>query len=86
MLSKRLATILPQMNFDEALKTTGIHSIAGLLKDDQPLLATRPFRAPHHTVSDVALIGGGGQVPKPGGVSLAHNGVLFLDETHILLF
>lgn len=79
MLSKRLSTILPQMNFDEALETTRIHSVAGLLKDDQPLLATRPFRAPHHTISDVALIGGG-QVPKPGEVSLAHNGVLFLDE------
>ncbi|SPQ02198.1 hypothetical protein NBG4_990001 [Candidatus Sulfobium mesophilum] len=79
MLSKRLATILPQMNFDEALETTRIHSIAGLLKDDQPLPATRPFRAPHHTISDVALIGGG-QIPKPGEVSLAHNGVPFLDE------
>jgi magnesium chelatase family protein len=79
MLSKRLATILPGMNFDEALETTRIHSIAGLLKDDQPLLATRPFRSPHHTISDVALIGGG-QIPKPGEVSLAHNGVLFLDE------
>jgi len=79
MLSKRLATILPGMNFDEALETTRIHSIAGLLRDDQPLLATRPFRSPHHSISDVALIGGG-QVPKPGEVSLAHNGVLFLDE------
>jgi magnesium chelatase family protein len=79
MLSKRLATILPGMTFDEALETTRIHSIAGLLRDDQPLLATRPFRSPHHTISDVALIGGG-QVPKPGEVSLAHNGVLFLDE------
>ena len=79
MLSKRLATILPGMTFDEALETTRIHSIAGLLRDDQPLLATRPFRSPHHSISDVALIGGG-QVPKPGEVSLAHNGVLFLDE------
>ncbi len=79
MLSKRLATILPGMTFDEALQTTRIHSIAGLLRDDQPLLATRPFRSPHHSISDVALIGGG-QVPKPGEVSLAHNGVLFLDE------
>jgi len=79
MLSKRLPTILPGMTFDEALESTRIHSVAGLLKDGQPLLATRPFRAPHHTISDIALIGGG-QVPKPGEVSLAHNGVLFLDE------
>ena len=79
MLSKRLATILPDMTFDEALETTRIHSIAGLLKNEQPLLATRPFRSPHHTISDVALIGGG-QTPKPGEVSLSHNGVLFLDE------
>ena len=80
MLAKRLPTILPQMTFEEALETTRIHSVAGLLREGQPLLATRPFRAPHHTISDVALIGGG-QVPKPGEVSLAHRGVLFLDET-----
>ncbi len=80
MLAKRLPSILPQMTFEEALQTTRIHSVAGLLRDGQPLLATRPFRAPHHTISDVALIGGG-QVPKPGEVSLAHHGVLFLDET-----
>lgn len=79
MLSKRLPTILPGMTFDEALESTRIHSVAGLLRDGQPLLAIRPFRAPHHTISDVALIGGG-QIPKPGEVSLAHNGVLFLDE------
>jgi magnesium chelatase family protein len=79
MLARRSPSILPNMTFDEALETTRIHSIAGMLKDDQPLLATRPFRAPHHTISDVALIGGG-QTPKPGEVSLAHNGVLFLDE------
>lgn len=79
MLSKRLPTILPEMTFDEALETTRVHSVAGLLKEGQPLLATRPFRAPHHTISDVALIGGG-QLPRPGEVSLAHNGVLFLDE------
>lgn len=79
MLSRRIPTILPDMTFDEALETTRIHSVAGLLKDGQPLLAIRPFRSPHHTISDVALIGGG-QIPKPGEVSLAHNGVLFLDE------
>jgi magnesium chelatase family protein len=79
MIAKRLPTILPGMTFDEALETTRIHSVAGLLREGQPLLATRPFRSPHHTISDVALIGGG-QVPKPGEVSIAHNGVLFLDE------
>lgn len=79
MLSKRLPAILPGMTFEEALETTRIHSVAGLLKNSQPLLAIRPFRAPHHTISDVALIGGG-QIPKPGEVSLSHNGVLFLDE------
>ncbi len=79
MLAKRLPTILPEMTFEEALETTRIHSVAGLLTGGQALLATRPFRSPHHTISDVALIGGG-QVPKPGEVSLAHNGVLFLDE------
>lgn len=79
MLAKRFPSILPGMTFDEALETTRIHSVAGLLKEGQPLLAIRPFRSPHHTISDVALIGGG-QVPKPGEVSIAHNGVLFLDE------
>ncbi len=80
MIAKRLPSILPPMNFEEALETTMIHSVSGLLQAGQPLLATRPFRSPHHTVSDVALIGGG-QIPRPGEVSLAHNGVLFLDET-----
>ena len=79
MLAKRLSSILPGMTFDEALETTKIHSVAGMLKDRQSLLAIRPFRSPHHTISDVALIGGG-QIPKPGEVSIAHNGVLFLDE------
>ena len=79
MLARRLPTILPGMTFDEALETTRIHSVAGLLKDGQSLLAVRAFRSPHHTISDVALIGGG-QFPRPGEVSLAHNGVLFLDE------
>jgi|Deesub1362B_J571_1020462.scaffolds.fasta_scaffold00036_6 magnesium chelatase family protein len=79
MLARRLPTILPGMTFEEALETTRIHSVAGTLQAGQALLATRPFRAPHHTISDVALIGGG-QYPKPGEVSLAHNGVLFLDE------
>jgi len=79
MLAKRLPTILPGMTFDEALETTRIHSVTGLLRNGRPLLAIRPFRSPHHTISDVALIGGG-QIPKPGEVSLANNGVLFLDE------
>lgn len=79
MLAKRLPTILPRMTFEEAIETTRIHSVVGLLKEGQPLLATRPFRSPHHTISDAALIGGG-QIPKPGEVGLSHNGVLFLDE------
>jgi len=79
MLAKRLPTILPPMNLAEALETTKIHSVAGRLGNTTRLMAKRPFRSPHHTISDVALVGGGG-VPQPGEISLAHNGVLFLDE------
>lgn len=79
MLVRRLPTILPNLSFDEVLEITKIHSIAGVLRQDIPLITTRPFRAPHHTASDVSLVGGG-RIPKPGEISLAHYGVLFLDE------
>jgi magnesium chelatase family protein len=79
MLAKRLPTILPSLTLNEALETTKIHSVAGRLGVNMGLLTTRPFRAPHHTISDVALVGGGGN-PQPGEISLSHNGVLFLDE------
>lgn len=79
MLARRLSTILPKMELEEALETTKIHSVAGFMQHDKALIATRPFRSPHHTISDAGLIGGG-RHPRPGEVSLAHNGVLFLDE------
>ena len=79
MLAKRFPTILPELEFDEAIDTTKIHSIAGMLPADTSIIVNRPFRSPHHTMSAVSLVGGGAN-PKPGEISLAHNGVLFLDE------
>ena len=79
MMAKRLPSILPPLTLAESLETTQIHSIAGKLERGATLISTRPFRSPHHTISDVALIGGGASM-QPGEISLAHNGILFLDE------
>ena len=79
MLAKRLPSILPPLTLQESLETTKIHSVAGKLARNSALIAIRPFRSPHHTISDVALVGGG-SFPQPGEISLAHHGVLFLDE------
>ncbi len=79
MLAKRMPTILPDLSPGESIETTRIYSSVGRLKPGQPLLAVRPFRSPHHTISDAGLVGGG-STPAPGEISLAHNGVLFLDE------
>ena len=79
MLAKRIPTIIPPLTLEEALETTKIHSVAGKIDDHTALMTKRPFRVPHHTISDVALVGGG-TFPQPGEISLGHNGVLFLDE------
>jgi len=79
MLAKRMPSILPEMTFEESIETTKIHSISGMLNPQSPLVTVRPFRTPHHTISSVGLAGGG-SIPRPGEISLAHNGVLFLDE------
>lgn len=78
-MARRIPSILPDLSFEEALETTKIHSVAGQLSKETPLIIERPYRAPHHTISATSLVGGG-RIPKPGEISLAHNGVLFLDE------
>src|SRR5680860_1789624 len=80
MLARRLHSILPSLTAGDALEATAIHSVAGMLAPGEAIVGTGPFRAPHHSISDAGLIGGGA-VPRPGEVSLAHNGVLFLDES-----
>ncbi|GAG95259.1 unnamed protein product, partial [marine sediment metagenome] len=79
MLARRIPTIISEMTFDEIMEVTKIYSISGLLSSNSHLMKNRPFRSPHHTITDIGLIGGG-NYPKPGEISLAHNGVLFLDE------
>ena len=79
MLARRIPSILPDLTFEESLEITKIHSIAGMLKSDVPIITQRPFRSPHHTISATSLVGGG-RIPRPGEISLAHFGVLFLDE------
>ena len=79
MMARRIPSILPDLSFEESLETTKIHSVAGILTKETPLITVRPFRSPHHTISTTSLVGGG-RIPKPGEISLAHNGVLFLDE------
>jgi magnesium chelatase family protein len=78
MLAKRIPTILPPMSFEESLETTRIHSVTGVLPSEMGLMTARPFRSPHHTISDASLAGGG-SIPRPGETILAHNGILFLD-------
>jgi len=79
MIAKRIPSIIPEMSFTEALETTAVHSVCGLLSEERQFVTHRPFRSPHHTISSAGLVGGG-TMPRPGEVSLAHNGVLFLDE------
>lgn len=80
MLARRLLTVLPRMSFEEALETTRVYSVSGMTRGTEGLVDQRPFRAPHHTISDVGMVGGGAGLPRPGEISLAHNGILFLDE------